>query len=146
MRKVMIFGDICSDNDYRSLFESRPNGPLHEEIIQEMHDAVLVIGNLECPATDNDVPITKCGPNLRARPKDIDLLRAMGFDVLSLANNHILDYGFAGIEETIAQCRICGIQTVGAGRNTQAAAEPLLVEKDQKRIGILSFAEAEFNI
>lgn len=143
---IMIFGDICPDNDYRYLFNTNEYGPFDEKIIRDIQNAGLVIGNLECPATDNSVPSVKTGPNLRAKPQDIELLGKLGFNVLSLANNHILDYGILGVEDTIQKCNTEGIKTVGAARNSKFAREPLIVETSGNNVGIISFAEAEFNL
>ena len=146
MASIMIFGDICPDNDYRALFDSGQYGPFDNEIVCDINNSSFVIGNLECPATENRIPIVKCGPTLRAEPKDIELLSRLGFSILSLANNHILDYGILSAEETIQKCESCGIMTVGAGRNMEQASESLIVDADGKKVGILSFAEAEFNL
>ena len=146
MASIMIFGDICPDNDYRELFDSEHYGPFSSEIAEDIKHASLVVGNLECPATDNRTPIVKCGPTLRAEPKDIKLLSNIGFSVLSLANNHILDYGIFSAEETIQKCNECGIKSVGAGKDAEQASKPLVIDLDGKKIGILSFAEAEFNL
>lgn len=143
---IMIFGDICPDNDYRYLFDTKEYGPFDEKIVQDIRNATLVVANLECPATDNMVPSVKTGPNLRAKPQDIELLGKLGFKVLSLANNHILDYGFLSVEETIQRCNEQGIKTVGAASNFKIAREPIIVEADGKKVGIISFAEAEFNL
>ena len=141
---ILIFGDICPDNDYRQLFDS--GKPFSEEIVQDIRNASLVIGNLECPATENGYPVQKTGPNQRARPQDLDLLSSIGFTVLSLANNHILDYGIPAVEETMEHAEECGIKTVGAGRNAEEAGKALILECNRKTVGILSFAEAEFNL
>ena len=141
---ILIFGDICPDNDYRRLFDS--GKPFSEEIVQDIRTASLVIGNLECPAAENGYPVQKTGPNQRARPQDLDLLSNIGFTVLSLANNHILDYGIPALEETMEKAEECGIKTVGAGRNAEEAGKALILECNRKTVGILSFAEAEFNL
>lgn len=146
MGTIMIFGDICPDNNFRHLFDYGQFGPFDQDVVSEISNSSLVIGNLECPATENKNPIVKCGPNLRAMPKDINLLRRIGFDVLSLANNHILDYGLLSVEETKRECEECGISTVGAGINADDASKPLIVEVEGKKVSILSFAEAEFNL
>ena len=144
MSSILIFGDICPDNNYRELFNR--GAFFSEEIKRDIQDATLALGNLECPATDNSVPIVKTGPNLRAKPQDLLQLRKMGFDVLSLANNHIRDYGFMAVKETVDEAEKVGLKTVGAGENTSKASKALITECDAKRIGIISFAEAEFNL
>lgn len=145
-QQILIFGDICPDNDYREMFDKNSNGAFSKEIAEEIKNSALVIANFECPATNNTVPLTKCGPALKAEPQDIHLLKNMGFDVLSLANNHILDYGMQGVYETLKLCADSNIRTVGAGENKTEAAKPLYCEFGSKTIGIISFAEAEFNL
>lgn len=145
-QQILIFGDICPDNDYREMFDKNSNGAFSKEIAEEIKNSALVIANFECPATNNTVPLTKCGPALKAEPQDIHLLKNMGFDVLSLANNHILDYGMQGVHETLKLCADSNICTVGAGENKTEAAKPLYCEFGSKTIGIISFAEAEFNL
>ena len=144
--QIMIFGDICPDNNYRKLFDSNKNAAFSDEIANDISNAKLVIGNLECPATNNKKPIIKCGPSLRAETNDVNKLKEIGFHVLSLANNHILDYGEKGVEDTLQVCEDSGIKYVGAGKNLEEAARTLVCEIEDKKIGILSFAEAEFNL
>lgn len=144
MGSIMVFGDICPDNNFRNLFD---NGfPFSSEIVREIKEATIAIGNLECPATDNTTPIVKTGPNLRAKPEDLEYLSRVGFDVISLANNHIRDYGFIAVRDTIEKAHDIGLKTVGAGTNQADASQPLIMQCDDKSISIISFAEAEFNL
>lgn len=143
---IMILGDICPDNDYRALFDASPYGAFDAAVAEDIKKTPLVIANLECPATENTKPIPKCGPNLRAKPEDVELLGKLGIHALSLANNHILDYGILSVAETIRLCLQAGIETFGAGSNRAEAAKPLIVQVSDKRVGMLSFAEAEFNL
>ena len=144
--QIIIFGDICPDNDYRHLFNVKKNAAFSNDIANDISHSALVIGNLECPATDSKVPITKCGPSLRANMNDVKKLKNIGFDILSLANNHILDYGVKGLEDTLQVCKENGIKIVGAGRNCEDAGVPIIYEIKNQKIGIVSFAEAEFNL
>lgn len=144
MSKICIFGDICPDNDYRIFFD---NGklPLSQDIISLIEEADYTIANLECPATESTNAITKCGPSLKAKPTDLQLLKNAGFNALSLANNHILDYGTQAAEETISLCKEIGIETFGAGIKKEA--KKLLIKQiGNKTFGFLSFAEEEFNL
>lgn len=144
MASVLVFGDICPDNNYRRLFDK--NVPFSDAVVSDIQKTSLVIANLECPATMNNVPIVKTGPNLRAEPCDLKLLSDIGFDLLSLANNHILDYGILAVQETIERAGECGIKTVGAGRNINDSRRPVIMNVESKKVGIISFAEAEFNL
>ncbi len=144
MAKLCILGDICPDNDYRKFFDDGKL-PFSNDIISIIKQSDYTIANLECPATESNKPITKCGPCLKSNPADLDLLKKAGLDALSLANNHILDYGIDSAEETISLCKKSGIETFGAG-NKKDAKKPLIKQIDNKTIGFLSFAEEEFNL
>ena len=99
--KLLIFGDICPDNDYREMFDTNVNAAFADNVVDLIRNSEMVAANLECPATVNEIPITKCGPSLKAKPEDVSLLRKIGFNIFSLANNHILDYGMQGVNETL---------------------------------------------
>ena len=143
---LLIFGDICPDNNYRSLFGTNGNSVFDEKIEELIANSSFVVGNLECPATNSTKAIVKCGPSLKASPEDLKYLKKLGFDALSLANNHILDYGKTAAEETIKACSQNDIISFGAGPDATYAKKPAICEVNGKKIGLLSFAEAEFNL
>lgn len=146
MIKIAIMGDICPTDDYRIFFDSKNPRNLLGQVVDRLNEADIAIANLEAPATNSDTPINKCGPNLKAKPQDITLLKDTGIDVLSLANNHILDYGEDAVVETINVCKKEKIITVGGGKNETEAKEPCYISVKEKKIGVISFAEAEFNL
>lgn len=143
--KIIIFGDICPDNNYRKIFD-KGSCALSENILAEIKKAEYVVANLECPATNETNPIVKCGPNLRAKPGDLQVLSKAGINVLSLANNHILDYGVDALSDTLKACHDNGFFVFGAGKNQSEAEKPLIIEISGKKVGFISFAEEEFNI
>jgi poly-gamma-glutamate synthesis protein (capsule biosynthesis protein) len=68
------------------------------------------------------------------------------FDVVTLANNHILDQSETGLIDTIELCKNNNIRTVGAGRNLLEASEPLVIEENGLKIAIVNICENEFSI
>lgn len=144
--KICILGDICPTEDYRSIFDSQDAESLFGQCLSIMHDSDLSICNFECPATQNKTPIIKCGPNLRAESSDVAFLKNVGVDVCSLANNHIKDFEVSGVIDTIEACKISNMRYVGAGVNAEEARKPLILNVKNKKIGIISFAEEEFNL
>jgi poly-gamma-glutamate synthesis protein (capsule biosynthesis protein) len=62
-------------------------------------------------------------------PANLACLVAAGFDCCSLANNHVLDWGYAGLEETLAAVQHTPIHMAGAGRNQAAAAAPAVIAR-----------------
>lgn len=144
--KIVILGDICPTDDYRKLFDSVCPNSLFGEVSNNIKEADVAIANFECPGTELNTKITKCGPSLKALPKDIELLKNAGFNILSLANNHILDYGEQGVIDTLRECQNQEVKTVGGGKDMVEAKEPLFITIEGKNIGIMSFADAEFNL
>lgn len=84
-------------------------------------DARIV--NLETALTTSDDWQAK-GINYRAHPDNVELLRVAGIDCCVLANNHVLDWGVAGLRETLTALRRAGIASAGAGVDAAAAAAP----------------------
>ena len=92
--KLLIAGDTVPTPSNYALFESADLGALvGEEIENLIAQSDFFILNLEAPLVDEDTPIAKCGPNLRAPTNTIAVLQAMKPGLISLANNHIMDHG-----------------------------------------------------
>ncbi len=127
------------------MFTSGDAKGLFNSLLDVFSAADLVAGNLEFPLTDAGKGIVKCGPVLKGKKECIRLLQNAGFDVVGLANNHIRDCGDEGVLSTLECSRNAGMLTVGAGRDAAEAATPLVVDVAGWKIGILAFAEHEFN-
>ncbi|MBW6473098.1 MAG: CapA family protein, partial [Anaerolineaceae bacterium] len=96
--------------------------------------------------TNLEHPQKKMGPVLSIDPKWASILQASGFNVVSLANNHVLDMGESGLQDTLEYCHSAGLSVVGAGRNLREASQPLILEKEGIKIGLLAFAEVKYSI
>ncbi len=98
--------------------------------------------NLEGPTCDGgEKHPGKAGISLhlRSSPQAANALASAGIDVVSLANNHALDYGVAGLEQTIKALDDAGIAHAGAGRDLAAARQPAFLEVNGLRIALLSY-------
>ena len=105
------------------------------------------IVNFESPVAPSDArPIIKDGPSLRNPEEVLEVLREIGFNVLTLANNHLKDYGCSGVQNTLNACKEFGFLTIGAGTNLAEAKKPLILAKDGFRVGILNVCEHESSI
>ena len=99
-------------------------------IIGEAEPDVRVV-NLETSITgDGDFAPDK-GIHYRMHPDNIGCLTAAGLDVCVLANNHVLDFGIAGLTETLEVLHAAGLRTAGAGRNAAQAWRPAQVDAGQ---------------
>lgn len=112
MIKITFAGDIAPCGAFESLMV-RNGHQVFGDVLPILESADMTFANLECPLTSHSVKINKSGPAIKADPRCATALTV--FSVLGLANNHILDFGKKGLEETIASCRRAGIPTVGAG-------------------------------
>ncbi len=145
--KILIGADLVPTKRNISLFESgNAEELLGKELAECLNSADYRIFNLEVPLTDREQPIPKCGPNLIAPTKCIAGYQAMGVDLLTLANNHILDQDQQGLESTVRTLNQAGIAYTGVGSTPEDAAKPYLFTCDGKRIGVYACAEHEFSI
>jgi poly-gamma-glutamate capsule biosynthesis protein CapA/YwtB (metallophosphatase superfamily) len=104
--------------------------------ILEWADLTLV--NLECPFTERGEPLPK-NFNFRARRELVEILKEGGVGAVTLANNHLMDYGGSGVDDTIATLESAGIGHFGAGANLPAARKPYVVEKGGVKLGFLGY-------
>ena len=88
----------------------------------------LRIVNLETSVTTSDDFWPRKGIHYRMHPDNAPVIGAAGIDCCVLANNHVLDWGYAGLEETLDTLHRAGLQTTGAGRDLEHAAAPAVFD------------------
>jgi poly-gamma-glutamate capsule biosynthesis protein CapA/YwtB (metallophosphatase superfamily) len=86
--KLLLAGDFAPTQQFQGSFNE---DLLNNLSLLSLHDYAVV--NLEGPLTNNHQPQQKMGPVLSINPKWASILKASGFNVVSLANNHVLDMG-----------------------------------------------------
>jgi poly-gamma-glutamate synthesis protein (capsule biosynthesis protein) len=104
----------------------------------------LLAGNIECAITDAGEPEAK-NYTFAAPPESAEALALAGFDIAVLGNNHSLDYGQAGLVETIRLLQERGISPLGVGTG-RSAAGPLFIEKNGLRLAFLSYVDVPLEI
>ncbi len=142
---ILVTGELCPLGRPEKFLRGSNAIAFWDEVIQVTTDHDFCITNLECPLTERHTPVNKIGPTFRADPECAIGIRNGGFDLVSLANNHIFDMGKHGIERTLQACRDADLSTVGAGIDITQAAKPFIVTIKGIRIAILAYAEAEFS-
>ncbi len=101
-------------------------------------DAFII--NLETAITQSEAFEPK-GINYRMNPANVQCLTAAGVDCCALANNHVLDWGAAGLEETLRVLSECGVKVTGAGRTKEEACAPAIIDLEPRgRVLIFAFA------
>lgn len=109
-----------------------------QKIAPTLRAANLTFGNLECPVSDIGSDRHHLY-SFRADPKVIEGLKFAGFDVVSVANNHLYDWGRPALLDTLERLRAAGIRPVGAGANDLEAHYPVLVDLGGVRIAFLAY-------
>ncbi len=104
-----------------------------------LRSADIVVGNLECPLSIWGEPIDKRFL-FRAHPRNLAALSWAGVDIVSLANNHLLDFGEEAMKETLKRLKDSGILYVGAGLSDEEAHRPVIMEVKGVRIAFLAYA------
>ena len=145
--KLLIGADMVPTESNKDLFSTADVQTLvGQDLFDVLQAADYRIFNLEVPLTDDATPIDKCGPALIAPTSTVAGYKALGVDLCTIANNHIMDQGPQGISSTLRLLEANGISYVGGGNNLQAACKPYIFEKDGKTIGVYACAEHEFTI
>ena len=109
-----------------------------------VRDADLAVANAEAPITDGGRPFPLYKDYVyRAPAASARALAWAGFDVLTLANNHSVDYGAGGLADTIANARSAGMEAIGAGSDGAEARRGLVAQLGDVRVGLLAYCEKQ---
>lgn len=142
-RTVVAVGDV---NPCRNLAEALLKENIRKkrtELLKIFDSANLVLGNLEGPITDSD----RLNPgqiwNLKMPPVLGSLLSA--FDGLSLANNHIFDFGLEGLTDTFDRLNELGIKYCGAGRNSLEAGRPAIFDLNGFHVSMIGITDRNWH-
>lgn len=148
-------GWIHDARDYVRLAEKK-HGPISRTVpfdyiwgdsLTELEQARLDFRfiNLETSITASDRWLAK-GINYRMHPRNIPCLTAAGIHGCTLANNHVLDWGQAGLLETLETLAQAGIKTTGAGRDSDKSRTPIVAMKGQSRLLFFSVGTKDSGI
>lgn len=112
-----------------------------EHVARCLRAGDIVFGNLECVLCDAGIAAEK-EITLRASPARAEYLRWAGFNILSLANNHALDFGPAGLTQTCSALRSQGIPFIGAGDEASTQGQAIIEQRGLK-VGFLAYGDAD---
>ena len=130
---IYALGDIS----FKGRYEDQATSSLFENVTNSFETADIVVANLESPLITQTAGSTPGKCTLRSSTEWAAILKKSGIDVVTLANNHMMDYGDQGLFSTIAALDKAGIVHVGAGKDRQAACLPLFIEKNKKKVAFL---------
>ncbi|MGE5417711.1 MAG: CapA family protein [Acidobacteriota bacterium] len=99
----------------------------------------ITFGNLESPLSDRGQAMPGKGICFRAQPQMANVLANYGFNIMSVANNHALDYDAPAFLDTIKLLNAQNVSTVGGGNNIMEARKPVIIEKNNLKVGFLAY-------
>ena len=147
--KIIIGADLVpTESNYKYFESGNVERLIGKDLFEKLKLADYTIFNLEIPLTNTVSPIEKCGPNLIAPTATIVGLQKINPHFFTLANNHIMDQGMKGLEDTIQVLDQAGISYAGVGSDLEyaQAAASYIVNLNGVRVGIYCCAENEFSI
>jgi len=137
--RLFAAGDCALDID-------RTGAVIDDAIADRIDRADFALANLEAPVPVDAERIEKSGPALTTAAGTPDHLADAGFDLLTLANNHLMDYGRPGLTATTDACDDAGLTTCGAGEDRMAALAPARETIGDTEVAVLSVCEREFGV
>ena len=141
---LMLVGDIMLDRGVKYMVDKYGVGYYKFpflKITSYLDEADILFGNLESIISDKGVRVGSIY-SFRADPKAVEGLIYAGFDVVSVANNHSLDYTREGLEDSIMRLKENGIAILGAGYSQKEAYGVLIKELDGIKIGFLAYTNS----
>jgi len=124
-------GDICP---------SRPDpGSLFTEVTPELQRADIAFCQLEINLTNRGTRLPQARHTDRTNPEAAHAIRGAGFNLVSFAGNHCMDWGQEGFFDTIDALKAAGLAVVGVGANIEEARKPAVVETKGCRVGFLAY-------
>lgn len=144
---VAFVGDILFDKDFRPMVHANQMGGvlncIDKSVVDYLNDCDVFMINNEFTVGERGTPTPGKTWTFQVEPDKLQLFKDLGADIVSLANNHIYDYGEVGFFDTIDNLRKAGIPYVGAGSNLAEAAKPYYFIVNGVKVGIVAASCAE---
>ena len=128
---IIAVGDLRPDRDDPESILA-PNAHV-------LREADIAFGQLETNFSERGTPHIGRGAPRRAHPKNVSALTYAGFDVISFASNHALDFGYDAFFDTIDLLRKNGIDIVGVGKDLEEASKPAILERKGTKVAFLAY-------
>lgn len=144
---IFIGADLVPTASNEELFiGGKADELLGEELFSLLKSGDYRIFNLETPLADQETPLDKSGRNLISKTACVKGYSAIGADLLTLSNNHILDQSEMGLVSTFSTLESNGIAHLGAGMTLSDAAKPFFFKAGEKNVGVYACTEHEYSI
>ncbi|KAJ7392937.1 hypothetical protein OS493_008177, partial [Desmophyllum pertusum] len=143
---LLFVGDISFSGPVKYYVEHNYHSynDTFSDVASFIRETDISIANLESPFVNKDMHRYKVAKvvNLDSSPEAVSALSFAGFDVVTLANNHLNDFGSIGVNFTVQVLKKAGIKYFGVSYgNFNSSQEPLIVEKNGLKIGLLGYCD-----
>ena len=145
---ICVIGDVAFADNYEimpKLVERGRGlaGVLAEDLTEKLRSADILLVNSEFAFTNRGTPLPDKVYHFRGDPGNVQYLLEMGTDIVTLANNHVYDYGADGFADTMTTFRDAHIPTIGAGANIAEASRPFYFILNGRKYGFTAATRAE---
>lgn len=136
---IILTGDVLFANAFKAAYDAGGiERVVSPELLEQLKAADILMVNNEFPFSDRGEPMADKQFTFRCSPSYAKALNEMGVDIVSLANNHTLDYGRAALSDTFNALDGAGILYGGAGDSVDRAKEVQVVEVNGKKYGFIA--------
>lgn len=147
---ICFAGDINLDENWATtqFMDQQPGGIydcISPELAEVMEAADIMCLNNEFTYSTGGSPLPGKAYTFRAAPERVEVLEQLGVDAVTLANNHVYDYGKEALLDTFAVLEEAGVPYFGAGRTLEEAMRPLYLEVEGKTVALVAASRAEKN-
>ncbi|MBP7734973.1 MAG: CapA family protein [Spirochaetes bacterium] len=136
---ILFVGDILLANEAERHIHKKGVDYPFWKIKEELLKYDFIFANMESPIMKRGTPVVKKPYIFRVKPEDAVCLKDLKIDVVSIANNHLMDYNSEGMEDTIATLDDLNIRHTGGGRNLDEARRPAVIRYGATSIVILAY-------
>lgn len=143
---ISLAGDVMMDRSVGRLIEQRGIDYPWEKVTPIFKKSDLVLVNLETSIGTKGTASPDKSYTFQSKPQTLDGLVNAGVHGVSIANNHILDFGQEGFIETLENLEQRDIKYAGGGRNLERALEPAVWNINGQRIGFLAFSRVIYDM
>lgn len=136
---LIFVGDVCFAYEFQNSYTAKGiSGILSDEMLTEMREADITMLNQEFPFSNRGTPAPDKKYTFRIHPDNVKALKEMGADIVTLANNHSLDYGEEALEDTFTTLDQAELPYVGAGDSFERASRCQTFDVNGKKFGYLA--------
>ena len=136
---IIFAGDVMLASGMEQFYDTEGvAGLLSEELLEEMRNADICMVNNEFQFSTRGTPMEDKQFTFRTDPEHVQMLLDMGVDIVSLANNHTIDFGTAALQDTFTTLDDAGILYAGAGNSKERAEELQIIEVNGLKFGFLA--------